>query len=881
MTGCDSGVIPLISIRPNDQNITLNIGESQTVIPRISGEFELMWASDDEAVATVVDGIITAVAPGEVTIMVHSLVYSVSASISVIVLAPAAQTIRIIGDDYITLSSLHYYALELEGVLASDVVWGVSPSSLASVSPTGALEPLGLGTVVLRAHSQLDMNIYDEIEIEIIRPSVVMMNITAPSEGYIDAIYQLQVTFLPQHSQGEIIWSSSDETIAMITSDGQLECLTSGSVEITATLVDNPTITSTHVILIQAMENLSLESLVVSNAYALLAQGSAVFYQSKSYEVGFNAFSNFSAAQNAAQVGSVIHLIDDVITESITVSKSDVVIVGKNDQVNPINQTRSQESVVEGKWTIALGVSNIEINGFAWTKGGSVEVLGQVSHFLFKNNYIYDSNINITPWTELATYVSGVIVFKEYSILSDQVIISNNVFENIGDVAINFSSMNNLKIMNNVFNGFSKDAIRSTVGIPNKDSQWLIMGNVFQNSPYNGIYFRTYGTVGTTYESIISIYDNHFKNLGNTEVLYSGAISFRNYQEGLTSVDIRHNTFEQCKNYILLRNNAVTTNQANFTGHVNYNSFKGIPNSYYFKNKNTTDSSATNPSQANLDYNFYADGLGNPINLSNYPTYFNGHRSNNNNISSKAMFDSQLKIFGSHVAYLESTLKLITSEAVTWQSLSPSIATVDATGRVTPLAKGSVVIVATSVTNPSISTRFEVIVKDPLHINYIKRILDIAIGEEGYKEGPNNDTKYGTWYGMPNQPWCAMFVSWSAKEAGVSTTIIPKYASVSLGMEWFQTRGLFRLKGSYIPKAGDIIFFKSDGASHTGLVISSDGTRVYTIEGNTSDMVAKRSYLLSYSKITGYGLPNYPVYDGEPFEFDISDATDGSGASTR
>ena len=43
-------------------------------------------------------------------------------------------------------------------------------------------------------------------------------------------------------------------------------------------------------------------------------------------------------------------------------------------------------------------------------------------------------------------------------------------------------------------------------------------------------------------------------------------------------------------------------------------------------------------------------------------------------------------------------------------------------------------------------------------------IVDMAISQLGYTEGPNNDTKYGDWYGLPNQPWCAMFVSWCANQ---------------------------------------------------------------------------------------------------------------------
>ena len=37
-----------------------------------------------------------------------------------------------------------------------------------------------------------------------------------------------------------------------------------------------------------------------------------------------------------------------------------------------------------------------------------------------------------------------------------------------------------------------------------------------------------------------------------------------------------------------------------------------------------------------------------------------------------------------------------------------------------------------------------------------KDIVDVAIGELGYKEQGNNRTKYGAWYGMNGAAWCCM-----------------------------------------------------------------------------------------------------------------------------
>lgn len=47
------------------------------------------------------------------------------------------------------------------------------------------------------------------------------------------------------------------------------------------------------------------------------------------------------------------------------------------------------------------------------------------------------------------------------------------------------------------------------------------------------------------------------------------------------------------------------------------------------------------------------------------------------------------------------------------------------------------------------------------------------------------------------------------------------------------------------------------GADHVGIVESCDGSTVHTIEGNTSDSCARRSYRVGSASILGYGTPLY------------------------
>ena len=87
-----------------------------------------------------------------------------------------------------------------------------------------------------------------------------------------------------------------------------------------------------------------------------------------------------------------------------------------------------------------------------------------------------------------------------------------------------------------------------------------------------------------------------------------------------------------------------------------------------------------------------------------------------------------------------------------------------------------------------------------------KDIVDVAISQIGYSTGSYN-TKYGKWFGINNNPWCHMFVCWCARQAGVSSSVIPQTAACRTGISWFKNKNRFKKKGSYTPKRGDIVYF--------------------------------------------------------------------------
>lgn len=170
------------------------------------------------------------------------------------------------------------------------------------------------------------------------------------------------------------------------------------------------------------------------------------------------------------------------------------------------------------------------------------------------------------------------------------------------------------------------------------------------------------------------------------------------------------------------------------------------------------------------------------------------------------------------------------------------------------------------------------IVVDPSlkNLKPVDRVLSVAkkYVDAKYKEGRNNDTIFGKWFGLNNQPWCAMFVSYVFAEAGLTNLVknaqtSKGFASCQYGMKWFAKHKQLVPVGKAQP--GDIVFFQFDSdpnADHVGIVVSNDGKgKLVTYEGNTAkdgagsqtngDGVYKK--IRSYSSVMAVARPAWPA----------------------
>lgn len=122
----------------------------------------------------------------------------------------------------------------------------------------------------------------------------------------------------------------------------------------------------------------------------------------------------------------------------------------------------------------------------------------------------------------------------------------------------------------------------------------------------------------------------------------------------------------------------------------------------------------------------------------------------------------------------------------------------------------------------------------------VNKLIELCNASVGYTEGVNNDTTFGKWFGLNNQPWCAMAASKMFFDAGAIKTVANTkkgFASCDAWLKYLTKNNQIVPIGQ--AQRGDLVFFQFDADAqpdHVGIIRSHNKTlktfQVY--EGNTS-----------------------------------------------
>ena len=245
----ETSVVGGVDVAPAEA--TLEPGGTQQFVASVTDLYGnpmtvgVIWSSSDESVATVDQfGIATAVGEGTAIITATSQRVSGSATLTVEVPAPVVGSIDI-EPGAVTLETGHTQQVEAivrdtdGNPMTADIVWSSSDENVATVDQSGLVTAISAGTATITGTVG---SVSDNSTVTVEEP--------APVVGSIE-VAPLAVTLHPGNTQqyqaivrdtrgnpmtAEVVWTSSDESVATIDQSGLVTAISEGTAILTATV---------------------------------------------------------------------------------------------------------------------------------------------------------------------------------------------------------------------------------------------------------------------------------------------------------------------------------------------------------------------------------------------------------------------------------------------------------------------------------------------------------------------------------------------------------------------------------------------------------------------------------------------------------------------
>ncbi|MBQ7005505.1 MAG: Ig-like domain-containing protein [Clostridia bacterium] len=312
-TTCKVTVIqPVTGIKLNHESGYIRIGEvgvlKATVLPTNASNQKVKWASSDTSKATVTqDGVVKGIAQGYVNITATSVNGGFTATCKLLVvksvtgikLDKASITINV--GKYTTITPSVYPA----DATVKTVYWTSSNYDVATVDTAGKVTAKAPGYAVITAKTK-DGSYTAKTEVLVIQPVTgVTLNKTS-SYLNLGATMTLVPTISPENASiKSVTWSSSDPSIATVSSSGVVTGLKKGVVTITCKTTNGAKIATCKISVVKRVTGISL-----NKEEAILYFGRALSLSSTVYPID-------------ASVQDVIYTSND--TNIATVSAAGVV----------------------------------------------------------------------------------------------------------------------------------------------------------------------------------------------------------------------------------------------------------------------------------------------------------------------------------------------------------------------------------------------------------------------------------------------------------------------------------------------------------------------------------------------------------------------------
>lgn len=236
-------LVPVSGISLSKANISLKVGEYDSIIPTVSPSDAtnnaVTWTSSNESIATVdATGKVTAVGAGTTNITAIAGSYTASCKVNVLVplsgIALNQTSLSINKGENETLTVTYNPVNTTENKM---VIWTSSDKTVATVDSNGKVTAVGAGTANITANvgsftASCEVNVY--VPIKEITLSQTSLNLNIGENE------TLTVTYNPDNTTDDktVTWASNDDTVATVDPEGKVMVVGNGTATITATSAD-------------------------------------------------------------------------------------------------------------------------------------------------------------------------------------------------------------------------------------------------------------------------------------------------------------------------------------------------------------------------------------------------------------------------------------------------------------------------------------------------------------------------------------------------------------------------------------------------------------------------------------------------------------------
>ena len=329
-----------------------------TVLPHNANDQQVTWSTSDSSVATVdTNGVVTAVGCGSANIIVttHELGYTAQCAVSV-----EKHVTKVDLDTYVlTINTGGTYQLT-PTVTPSDacdpsVTWSTSDASIASVDTNGVVSGVTTGSATVTVTTvdggfskNCSVTVNEGTHVTGVTLSDAAITVTA------NTTYTLTATVTPADAANKnVTWSSSDDAIATVDSNGVVSGVAKGNATITVTTVDGG-FTAQCSVTVATYGYFTLRSLADNNTFTIKNNGTS-------------AARNFSYSLDSGNTWSSFTLNNNATWSSTTINSGDTIMMkGSNTRLGSSWQNGcyfrgSQNYEVEGNISSLLNNNDIDV----------------------------------------------------------------------------------------------------------------------------------------------------------------------------------------------------------------------------------------------------------------------------------------------------------------------------------------------------------------------------------------------------------------------------------------------------------------------------------------------------------------------------------------